>query len=150
MRRFPKRIAVLASLALFIVSLILPALEFGSHAPVRGITALCWGWWGLLTLDFPWLANPAYFAALFFALIDKKLIGQLLSGLAFGMGLLSLRVRAWWFNEASATPIQNLGLAFYLWMGSFLVLFVLLFFRGKPQSQIKNLASGPPRLPIAE
>jgi hypothetical protein len=138
MTRFRKNIAALASLALFMVSLILPALEFGSHEPVRGIITLCWGWWGLLTLDFPWLANPIYFAALFFALIDKKVISQFLSGLAFGIGLLSLRVRAWWFNEASAMPIQNLGPAFYFWMASFLVLFLLLFFKPKPPGSIKD------------
>ncbi len=124
-------VAVAASLALFIASLPMPALEFAAHEPVRGIVALLWGWWGLLTRDFPWLANPLYFAALFFALLRKTTVSQVLAGLAFAVGMLSVRVRAWWFNEASATPIDRLGVAFYFWMGSFLVLFLVLCFTRK-------------------
>src|SRR6266404_4106059 len=119
--------AIVASLALFIASLGMPALEFATHEPVRGVVALFWGWWGLFTFDFPWLANPLYLAALMFALIGKRAAGQVLSGLAFATGLLSLRVRQWGVNEGSATPIEKLGPAFYFWMASFLVLFLLLF-----------------------
>jgi hypothetical protein len=79
-----------------------------------------------------------YFAALLFALTGMKTIGQVCSGLAFGFGLLSFRAHQWWFNEGSATPIEKLGWAFYFWMASFLVLFVLLFFSGKPNNAVKD------------
>src|SRR5215210_1985752 len=121
-QRIPVRVGILASFALFIASLGMPALEFAAHEPVRGYEALLWGWWGALTRDFPWFANPLYVAALIFALTGMKTIGQVCSGLALGFGLLSLRAHQWWFNEGSATPIEKLGLAFYFWMASFLVL----------------------------
>jgi len=116
----------------------MPALEFANHEPVSGLVALLWGWWGLLTCDFPWLANPLYFAALFFALIGMRATGQVLSGLAFATGLLSLRVREWWFNEASATQIEKLGPAFYFWITSFLVLFLMLFVRRKVAKSVED------------
>ena len=124
--------AIVPSLALFVASLGMPALEFAAHEPVRGYEALLWGWWGVMTRDFPWFANPLYFAALIFALTGMRAIARVCSGLAFGFGLLSLNADAWWFNEGSATPIERLGLAFYFWMASFLVLFLLLFFKRKP------------------
>jgi hypothetical protein len=127
-------VAIVASLALFIASLAMPALEFTDHAPVRGYFTLLWGWLGMITRDFPWVANPFYFVALVFALAGMRSLGQLFSILAFGMGLLSLNAREWWFNTGSATPIYQLGLAFHFWMASFLVLFVLLFIRSKPKT----------------
>jgi len=127
-QNIPVGVAIAASLALFIASLGMPALEFAAHEPVRGHVALLWGWWGFFTRDFPWLANPLYLAALFFAALGKRTISQLFSGSAFGVGMLSLRVRKWFFNEGSGTPIENLGSAFYFWMASFLVLFLLVFF----------------------
>lgn len=127
-QQFLSWIAVAASLALFLASLGLPALEFATREPVRGCVALCWGWWGVLTGDFPWFANPLYFAALTLALMRKRAMSQLLCVLALGVGMLSLRVRAWWFDESKATPVEKLGPAFFFWMASFLVLFLLLFF----------------------
>jgi hypothetical protein len=121
----PPKVAIAASLALFMASLALPALEFADHEPERGHVLLLWGWWGFLTGDFPWLANPLYLVALIFAGLGRRTISQLFSGSAFAVGLLSLRVSKWYFNEANATPIENLGSAFYFWMASFLVLFVL-------------------------
>jgi hypothetical protein len=120
---------------LFIASCGMPALVFADHEPVIGYVTLLWGWWGLLTGDFPWFANPLYFIAIFVALMGQRKSSQILSTLAFAIGLLSLRVRGWWFDESKATPVENLGTAFYYWMASFLVLTLLLFFVRKKQIQ---------------
>src|SRR5262245_20599232 len=130
--------AIAASLAFFIASLGMPALEFDNHEPVTGVVLFFWGWWGLLTFDFPWFANPLYFAAIASAVLGKRATGQILSGLAFAIGLLSLTTREWWFNEGSATPVEKLGPAFYFWMASFLVLFMLPFFKRKPADSGKD------------
>ena len=113
----------MVSLALYIVSLCLPALEFRTQSPVRGLTALLWGWWGVVTKDFPWFANPAYFLSLLLAYAGKQASSLLLCGLAIGLGFLSVFVREWYFNEAGGTPVERLGAAFYVWMASFVALF---------------------------
>jgi len=83
-QQFLSSIAVAASLALFLASLGLPALEFATREPVRGSVALCWGWWGVLTGDFPWFANPLYFASLTLALMRKRAMSQLFVRPGFG------------------------------------------------------------------
>ena len=121
--------------ALYAVSLAMPALEFAGHEPVRGIEALCWGWWGFLTGDFPWLANPFYFAALVLAATGNKPSVRSFADAPRARACFRCGCASWWLNEGSATPVERLGSAFYFWMGSFLVLFSLLFFvrkRGDP------------------
>jgi hypothetical protein len=132
------RAAIAVSLTLFIASLGMPALEFANHEPVRGITALLWGWWGLLTFDFPWLANLFYFMVLILVFTRNRRIVQIFSAMAFVVGLLSLRVQAWWFYEGSSTPVKKLGPAFYFWMASFAALFLLLFLKRKPNSMTES------------
>lgn len=128
----------------------MPAIEFAAHEPVNGGEVLCAGWFGVLTGDFPWFANPLYFAALLFALAGTvrekerrmgRIISQSLCGLALAIGMLSLRVREWWFDESKSTRVQGLGIAFYYWMGSFLVLLLLLFFARKQNSSLEEPAN---------
>ena len=100
------------------------ALHFANHPPVKGITTLLWGWWGVLTGDVPWLANPLYFVALVLVLLGCYKSSQLLCVLALALGMRSLSVEKWYFNEAEGTPVTALGLAFYLWMASFAILLI--------------------------
>ena len=106
----------------------MPALQFATHAPVRALTTLLLGWFGVLSFDLPWFANPLYFTALVLAVTHRVTAAQVCSLLAFVVGLLSLRVREWYFNEGSGTPVDKLGPAFYFWMASFAVLALLLFY----------------------
>src|SRR5258706_10450719 len=115
-------VPVFVSLCMYGVALFLPALEFEAHAPDKGITTLLWGWWGLLTYDFPWLANIAYFIAVLQIFLGKRAGALKYAIAAVAIGLLSLLVRKWFFNEAEGTPVKNLGSAFYFWMGSFVAL----------------------------
>jgi hypothetical protein len=123
-RTLEVKVVLIISLLLFIVSLGMPALEFHEHPPVRGLTSLLWGWWGVLTGDFPWLANPAYFAAVFFAFVKQRAVAIIFCALALGLGSLSHSVREWYFNEAGGTPVERLGAAYYFWMASFAALLV--------------------------
>lgn len=116
----------------------MPALRFATHDPVRGSTTLLLGWFGLLTFDLPWLANPLYFAALVLAARRRVTAAQVCSVIAFVFGLLSLRVREWYFNEGSGTPIAALGPAFYFWMASFAVLGLLLFYSRRAEPVMKD------------
>ena len=119
-----RHLVILVSGLCYVAALPMPALLFSAHAPVRGITALLWGWWGVLSGDLPWFANPLYFLALGLLLFRFHKTAQVLSALALGLGIRSLYVPDWYFNEAGGTPIAALGLAFYFWMGSFVLLLI--------------------------
>ena len=123
-RAVERKVVLIISLSLFIASLAMPALEFRQHPPVRGLTTLLWGWWGVLTGDFPWFANAAYFAGLLFASLKQRAVSMACCVIALGLGSLSYWVRAWYFNEAGGTPVANLGPAYYFWMASFTALLV--------------------------
>ncbi len=111
-------------MVLFGVSLRLPALLFDEHGPLSGGHVLGWGWWGLLTLDFAWFANPAFFLALIAIIAKRYRFAQVGSGIALILGASSFLADEWWFNEGSGTPIAGLGIAFYVWMSSFVVTFL--------------------------
>jgi hypothetical protein len=138
-------IAILASLALYAVSLFLPALEFADHTPVKGYDTLLLGWLGALAYDFPWYANLFYFSALLLVLLGRRNVGQLLCVLALAVGALSLWVRSWYFDESKSTPVQGVGSAFYCWMASFLVLALLLFLVRLPPPPPPPVREGPQR-----
>ena len=121
-RTVDTKLALIFSLILFFVSLWLPALEFREHSAVRGLTTLLWGWWGVLTGDFPWFANLAYFAAVFFSFLRQRAVAMICCVLALGLGSLSHWVHQWYFNEAGGTPVARLGAAYYFWMASFAAL----------------------------
>ena len=121
-RTFQVKVVLTFSLSLFIASLGMPALEFRQHSPVRGLTTLLWGWWGVFTGDFPWFANLAYFAAVFFGFLKQRAVAMISCAIALGVGSLSHWVREWYFNEAGGTPIDRLGAAYYFWMASFAAL----------------------------
>ena len=123
-RTFEVKLGLVISLALFIASLGMPALQFREHSSVRGLTTLLWGWWGVVTGDFPWFANPAYFTAVFFACLKQRVVAMICCAFALGLGSLSHSVREWYFNEAGGTPVHRLGAAYYLWMASFAALLV--------------------------
>ena len=136
------KLALISSLFLFIASLGMPALEFREHPPVRGLTSLLWGWWGVITGDFPWFANPAYFAAVFFAFLRQRAVAMIFCALALGLGSLSHWVREWYFNEAGGTPVDKLGTAYYFWMTSFAALLIGMAFARIGQRQA-NVDSNP-------
>jgi hypothetical protein len=123
-RTIEVKVVVIVSLLFFIASLGMPALKFREHSPVRGLTTLLWGWWGVLRGDFPWFANPAYFAAVFFGSLKQRAVAMSCCAIALGLGLLSHSVSEWYFNEAGGTPVDRLGAAYYFWMASFAVLFI--------------------------
>jgi hypothetical protein len=127
-RTFELKMTLILSLSLFLASLGMPVLVFRGHSPVRGLTTLLWGWWGVFTGDFPWFANCAYFAAVFFACLKQRAVAMICCGIALGLGSLSHWVRLWYFNEAEGTVVDRLGAAYYFWMASFAALLIGIFF----------------------
>jgi hypothetical protein len=121
-------IGLLASAALYLFSLSLPTLHFKFHEPLHGYSVLGWGWWGVLTGDFPWFANPAYVVSILWY-VRRDFVWSLAgAGAATVLGLLALRTKEWWFHEGAPSAIIALGAGYYAWMASFAVL--LLFSAG--------------------
>ena len=152
--RQPRCRALAASIACFVAACCSPALLFAHDPPVRGITTLLWGWWGLVKGDLPWLANPIYFGALALAWKKKYLLAMAMSAVAISLGLRSLQVKEWFFNEAGGTPIAALGIGFHFWIASFGILFIgaaLLQWvvRPAPSSPAGPQATPPPKMPPA-
>jgi hypothetical protein len=114
--------ALVISIALYLSSLLLPAITFAHHEPLSGLHVLAWGWWGVLSLNFAWFANPAYLVAVISLLSRRHRVALITSCSAFVLGLLAFFAKQWWFNEGSGTDIAGLGAAFYVWMLSLLVL----------------------------
>jgi hypothetical protein len=111
------------SIVFYAASLFLPAFHFQYRDPLVGFTVLLWGWWGLLLLNPAWLANVVYPIAIlsfYSRRYERSVITAFVTAL---LGLASLFAKEWSFNEGSGTPIKHLGVAFYLWEASFLVLF---------------------------
>ncbi|MCO6057233.1 hypothetical protein NG726_11180 [Pseudomonas sp. MOB-449] len=117
-----RSVALVASLTLYAGSLFLPAIEFVKVKPVFGAEVLAVGWLGVITLRFAWFANPAFvLAAIAFA--HKKTgraVGWSITALVLGAS--STLAKEWWFNEGVPVPIRGLGIAFEVWMLSFLIL----------------------------
>ncbi|WP_223217451.1 hypothetical protein [Paraburkholderia phenoliruptrix] len=118
----PRFLTLCISLALYIGSLYLPAMYFEKEPPLYGMSVLGQGWFGLLTLNPSWLANPFYVAAIAQFIRRRYLSSRLLSLAAVGCALCSLWTSEWDFNEAFGTPIKHLGAAFYVWFVALLVL----------------------------
>jgi len=140
---FELKVALIGSLSLFMASLGMPALVFREHSPVRGLTTLLWGWWGVATGDFPWFANVAYFAAVLFACLKQRTVAMTCCAIALGLGSLSHLVHSWYFNEAGGTPVDRLGAAYYFWMASFAALLIGMALVRIAQRQ-DNVDSKPP------
>ncbi|MBR8061022.1 hypothetical protein [Burkholderia dolosa] len=111
-----RREAVLwTSIALYVASLFLPAMYFERESPLTGMSVLAQGWWGLLMLNPSWLANPLYVIAVVMFARRRYTCAAPFAGTAVACALCSLLTTKWYFNEADATPIRSLGIAFYMW-----------------------------------
>jgi hypothetical protein len=110
------------SIALYLASLLLPAITFAHHEPLSGLHVLAWGWWGLVSFNLAWFANPAYLLAVIGLLCRRYKTAAIASAGACVLGLSSFLAKQWWFNEGSGTPIAGLGAGFYVWMLGLLVL----------------------------
>jgi len=110
---------------LFLLSLFLPVFLFEDNPPLLGIWVLLWGWGGLLTSNFAWLATPLFFISTFFAVRRRFTPAFRTAVISVLVGLLAFFSEAWWFDEASGTPITGFATGFYLWLASLAALSVV-------------------------
>ena len=108
-------VSLLLSPVLYVYSLFLPAFIFRKEV-LLGLDILQLGWWGILTGNPCWYANPAFFATYVLLLLRKYHMAHVLGVAAFLLALLSLLTDEWYFNEAYATEIESFGPGVYVWL----------------------------------
>ncbi len=116
-------ITVAIAAVLYLVSLALPAfdLEQGDDTYYLGVVVLLFGGF---SLDPRWLANPLWLAGVLCLSFKLRLAALLTLAAASGLALLCLTyVGAPIARDASGTDttILQMGLGYYLWLGSMLV-----------------------------
>lgn len=123
MRFLKSHALLLASVLLYGVSLFLPAL-YGGGSYLVGLVLLIFGALPLAdSSSFAWLANGMYAAALIAYLMHRTRVVLVLSLLAFGVGLDTVRVDRFPLDEGGMNVMrQAFGEGFYVWEASFLLL----------------------------
>ena len=169
-RKYVRWGILLSSTGVYIISLFLPALLFANDKPVLGGTLLALGWLGILTHDIAWFANPLYFLSILAyitAMIctdaEEKTFAILSNAsalifiiLALFLGLTSFLAEMWYTSPFGGPRIIELGIGFYIWMLSFLILLIGCFLpstlirprRPKNRRASKQITYNPNNLPI--
>lgn len=125
------------ALALYLSSLFLPAIILVQAAPGTGLNILEIGWLGIFFGMFAWYANALVALAFIFAHIEDFKTALILLVGAILLGPQSFLLRLVPTSEANfggcdldprllgttpCVPVDHLGVGFYLWMLSFMVL----------------------------
>lgn len=120
MPEFARKILVPASLAIWVASLPLVAIETGATS-VRGISLLIGGAFGPIVGEFAWYANPAYFLALRWMSTNKPSQSQLAAILAMALASVPLFSDRIYLNEGFQAPITGFGVGYVLWLGAVVI-----------------------------
>ena len=132
----------LLSLSLFVASLIFPRFYFKNDDPnwrpfqggTIGFHLLIYGWLGLVTCEFAWLANPMWMITVVLVAICRTesverrvvLFSTLMSGIALAFSLSFLLQSNTYWQVVAGSPRKIAGYlpGYYLWVGSMLALFI--------------------------
>ncbi|SHG42768.1 hypothetical protein [Chryseobacterium sp. OV279] len=136
-------IILIISVAVFVISLALPAVFTQKGSEMYGLALFLLGWADVSGDGTSWLANPILLFSWIFLLVKQPKIAAFL-------GLLSVGVALYYFSETEITvneaghksSITSYGPGYYLWLLSCITMFVgsLLLLRSKPDPQagLKN------------
>jgi hypothetical protein len=109
----------------------------------NGLSGLMLGWMGLLQFDpyqgLPWIANIFYFFNLFVPNVRNR--NKILISLAtISLGLFTIGITEILIDEGGQKASVTVGVGFYLWIMSFMVLLVgqMIEGRGKASSQKRD------------
>ena len=96
---------------------------FNSAGAALPRVLLIMGWLGAIVLKFSWYANPAYFIALL-TYNTKPIATRTLGAMALVLALSFLAYSGTPTHNGGISPIKEIGLGYYLWVFSFLLLFL--------------------------
>jgi ABC-type Na+ efflux pump permease subunit len=114
------------SILLYLISLFVPVFDGGAPGLI-GISAIFTGWIGIfgmsLLFGIPWFANVLFVAALMFR--NKFLTVRIfLSFLSVSFALVTLGITEIPIDEGGATANVSVGVGFFIWLSSFIVLLI--------------------------
>lgn len=124
------------SLALYAISLVLP--PFRGTDGLLGIQALQLGWIGVLPITYiglAWLANPLYFLTLILYKVKTKFRVSLAT-LTLIFSLFTFLIEEIPVDEGGRSDFVSVGIGFFVWFLSFVVLFIHTYLQLKPK--LKN------------
>lgn len=124
---------LVASLIAYLVACVLPAYTGESQGTkYNGVMCLFFGWMGIFynyLMFLAWLANIPFFIGLFMFWYDKsKTIMIILLIISVVLGSLAFTVKKILVNEAGHETQVTMGLGVYLWLASFIILLIGIFF----------------------
>jgi hypothetical protein len=123
---------IFTGLAFFLIACASPALVFittgGSTEVWEGAKVLGLGWMGMLVGQIAWCANPVMVLSLIFLLFRRWLAAAILTlvALAIAANTLLLFSQEIPVDEASTSKLrlEHLGIGFYFWVASMIVVVV--------------------------
>jgi hypothetical protein len=126
---FLDQVSISIAAVLFISSLFTVAMKFSpicSGCPdgevFKGFEVLILGWLGVFQLTFAWFANPLLVLAMV-RLHRRPWAAFFLTSAGLGLAISSLNFKVTWIDQRYASHASvDLELGFYLWVGSFAVL----------------------------
>jgi hypothetical protein len=135
--RDPVTIALLASVALFVLACAMPALEFknsnGSTDVMLGLRALVVGWSGLFAAVMAWYANPFWLLGLILAYLRKPMFAMVAGVMAIAIAatVFSVVGRELPGDEGNVTKTTIIKLlpGCYVWLASLVLLPITALFQ---------------------
>ncbi|KQQ70009.1 hypothetical protein ASF73_12955 [Xanthomonas sp. Leaf131] len=131
------------SAVVYLISLFLPALH-GGGKQIVGLVLLLLGW--LQTADaqcFAWLANPLYLAAWGALLFKRFALSCSIALVACVVGLDTFRATVFSPDERGEDVlIDKVGIAFYVWELSFIIIVVASLLRWHSARKLKSESVG--------
>lgn len=119
------RWALRASLPLYLLSLMLPAIEVGTREWHWGYYLAMIGWLGLATGHASWFANLFYFAAWVLVFRKQWQIALLLSVLGIMLAAsFPLHDTIAMSTSGAQSPIRSVGSGYHVWLASMFALAV--------------------------
>ena len=113
---------VLISIGAYLFCFSQPAF-FNSAGAALPRVLFIMGWLGAFDLNFSWYANPAYFIALL-TYTTKPIATRVLSAIALILALSFLAYSGMPTHNGGIDPTKKIGLGYYCWAFSFLLLFL--------------------------
>lgn len=120
-RAVERAVAALA-VALWIISLALPAVAISGGPAIRGSDLLLRGWEVLDSGVYAWLANPLFLVAAVLCIGGARRIARALVLLALVLAVTSFRAAAALERAGTVVPDFTFASGLYVWLAGFVVL----------------------------
>lgn len=116
-------LVLVISIVLYSISFVLPALLL-KESYFLGSYLFKMGWYGIFVLNFSWYANPIYYFSIIAYFQKNFTSARNKAFIALVFGSFSLITNDWYSGGNVLNIIEGVGIGFYIWMLSFLIIFI--------------------------